>query len=419
MTVLFGLLAIVLLVGLFSAEPQTTLLSALFNALIIVVPGCIAMLIWRQAFFLLPLLFFGSVLLDASGFPLSLSGLALWLFGGVTTFILTLSFYARYIAPPLNVDLNRTSYLSLLLLLRKALPSLAPWSKPQQHIPTNIAPSFSSIRAGEIPSHQSYAIYNGPRYSNGAFPGYTLLGEKDRIVDTVDLRPQRRSQKVNITTRDGIEVTTAVSVGFRVRPPFEDNNRGRLPYPFDRAAIRELVFANTVLVQGNEVTIPPFQQVIERAVLFVSEEMSRSTLDDLLRVNSSMVQPLEPVTDIVRDELQKWFKTKGLAITSVSLAPLQLPKAVQDARIDAWRRSWKAPIAQKRMGKGIGRISADQAKAQLQVIEDLMENLNTFADADSDIEIRDDILSQVREVITDAAAEGLLKSLIPDPKKDG
>ena len=405
-----------MLVSLFSAEPHLTLFTAFVRALIIVIPGCVLMIAWRQLFFILPLLFFGTVLLGANGFPLSVMGLMLWLLGGVATFVLTLSFYARYIAPPINVDINRTSYLGLLLLLRRALPALTPWTKPPQHIPANIPDSFSTIRAGEIPDAQAFAIYNGPRYNNSASPGYAMLGEKDRIVEVIDLRPQSRSRKVSVTTRDGIELKTEISVGFQIRPP-QQEYQGRLPYPFDRVAIRELIYAYTVMVDGVEMTIHPFQQVIERAALYVVDEMSQRTLDRLLRVNSPTLRPLDEVTDAVKEELQDWFKAKGLAIQSVSLAPLQLPKTVQDARLDAWRKSWKEPIAHRALGRGIGRISAEQAEAQLQVIEDLMENLNTFANADADIEIRDDIINQVRDVITDAAAEGLLKSLIPDPKK--
>ena len=413
---LFIFLGLVLLVRWFSAEPQTTLLTAIARSLIILLPLAFLMLLSRPFFFCITLGFFGAILLNANGFPLSYAGSILWLLGGTAAFLLTLSYLARYIAPPLNLDINRTSYLGFVLLLQRAFRGIFLRRNEDEHAAKNIPRSFETLKAGEVPYYHSYAVYRGLRYTSSLKPGFALLNNADRIQAAFDLRPQIRQESLRVSTRDGIALDTKLRVEFLVRRPNREVQT-RLPYPFDESAIHDLMNANTVEVVEREHTIHPYDQVSRRGIAFVTEAIAERTLDDLLQVNTSEGQPLEAVVEEVQERLASHFKGKGLQIRSVSLAPLQLPKEVQQTQLAAWTKSWKDPIANKKLGKGIGRITPEQASAQLQVIEDLMDNLDTFADAETDIAIRDDILAQVRSVITDAAAEGLLQTLIPEPKE--
>lgn len=399
-------------------QSEVTTLTAFGQALFIVLILSVLMLAHNILFFLIALGFFGAILFDTAGFPLSYTGLVMWTLGGVSAFLLTISYLARYIAPPINSDINRTSYLGFVLLIQQTVRGLLMSNKPIDHVAPNIPQSFVDLNAGLIPDHQTYAIYQGASYSNLASPGYTLLGQKDRIVSVYDLRPQVRQQKVSLRTRDGIEVDTKLRVEFSVAPSGDPSN-SRLPYPFRRSAIRELVYGNTVQREEGEQTIHPFEQMLERAVAFLTYEISRRSLDDLLQVNTLGTDTLDEIHHEMLEQLNAFAQKKGMQVRDIELAPLRLPKEVQTTRLNAWKKSWQAPIENRKLGKSIKRISPDQARAQLQVVEDLLENLNTFADADADVAIRDDIIEQVREVITDAAAEGLLKSLIPDPKTKG
>ena len=413
---LFVLVGLVLLVRLFSAEPQITLFIAISRSLVILLPLALLMLLSRPLFFCISLGFFGAVLLSASGFALSYLGSILWLLGGTAAFLLTLSYLARYIAPPLNLDINRTSYLGFVLLLQRAFRGIFIKRSEDKHPAKNIPQSFETLKAGEVPFYHSYAVYQGLRYTTSLKPGFALLNNADRIHAAFDLRPQIRQEPLRVSTRDGITLETKLRVEFLVRRP-SGEVQTRLPYPFVESAIHDLMNANTVEVVERERTIHPYNQVSKRGAAFVTEAIAERTLDDLLQVNAVTDQPLEAVIDEVQERLRSHFKGKGLQIQSLSLAPLRLPKEVQQTQLAAWTRSWKAPIENRKLGKGIGRITPEQARAQLQVIEDLMDNLDTFADAETDIAIRDDILAQVRGVITDAAAEGLLQTLIPEPKE--
>lgn len=412
---LFAVIAAVLITRLLLRQTDASWISAIGTALIIVLPLSLLMLASQILFFLISLALFGAILLDSGGFPLTYTGMVLWVMGGVAAFVLTLSYFARHIAPPFNVDLNRTSYLGFVLLLQQALRDILGGVTPDQHVVQNIAYSFNTLNAGEVPHFQTYAIHNGQRYSNAAGPGYTLLSEDTHIISAIDLRPQVRQQAVQVATRDGIQIETKLRVEFGVASP-EQATPTRLPYPFRRSAIRELIYGSTVETDGGEHTIHPFEQILQRGVLLLTEEISRSSLDGLLQVNQFEATPLDDVHMRLKERLEAFARKKGLEIIALELAPLQLPADVQSARLSAWKKSWKAPIDNRGLGKSIGRISADQARAQLQVVEDLLQNLDTFADADAEIGMRDEIIEQVRDVIRDAAAEGLLKSLIPDPK---
>ncbi|HFC11294.1 MAG TPA: hypothetical protein ENJ56_00520, partial [Anaerolineae bacterium] len=226
-----------------------------------------------------------------------------------------------------------------------------------------------------------------------------------------------RQQAVHITTRDGIPLDTKLRVAFAIASP-DAQQVTRLPYPYRPNAIRQLIYGTTVQTGESEYTVHPYSQVLERAVLLLTQEVASHTLDDLLQVNAQSAHPLDAVTDVVHEQLQEFMAAKGVDIHSVKLTPLQLPQAVQKARLKAWQKSWQDPINNRKLGKAIKLISSEQAGAQLQVVKDLLANLDTFAKADEDGVIDNTVLEQVRLAITDAAAEGLLKSLIPDPKSE-
>lgn len=413
----FALFATIMLTRQLLIQPDISLFSALGRALVIVLPISLLMLTSQILFFLLALGFTGAVLFGSNGFPLTYMGAVLWILGGVSAFLLTLSYVARYIAPPFNLDINPTSYLGLILLLQQAFHEVLNLKKIPTHSARNIPDSFAKLNAGKIPNDQVYAIYVGARYRHSAGPGYTLLSAKDRIVEVYDLRLQERQQSVHITTRDGIPLDTKLRVEFSIAAPSAGSST-RLPYPYRPNAIRQLVYGTTVQTGEDEYTIHPYAQVLERAVFFLTQEVASRTLDDLLQVNTQEVYPLEMVTRSLHERLQEFVASKGLEIRSVKLTPLQLPKAVQEARLKAWQKSWQDPIKNRKLGKSIKLISADQAEAQLQVVKDLLANLDTFAKVDNGNLIQNEMLEQVRSVITDAAAEGLLKSLIPDLKTD-
>ncbi len=413
----------------FLANPAITTPVAIGQTLAIMLVASLAMLFSRTLLFLIGLAMLGALLNGQSGFALGSLGAVLWLLGGSVAFLVTLSYYARFIAPPLNSDQNRTTWLGFLLLIQHALREWYIELRPIRHVPPNVPQSFNAVKAGEIPTHQAYAIYQGQNFHAAAGPGYTMLQRKDRIQAIVDVRTQSRAEKFSATTRDGIPIETTVRVNFHVFrsqqeaeaasgavPVEPSDEEDRRAFPYWSVAIGKVQYGIAVQQLHKEVTVHPFTQVLPRAIIYATELFSEKKLDDLLDLDVE-TPALTIITEQIHLRLQAYFVERGLKIASVTLLPLILPDKVQEARLNAWRGSWKRPLDERGLGTGIRPLSPEMAADQIEVIQELMNNLETLNEMGENLPMRDEIMARVRAVITDAATEGLIESLLPPAKK--
>ncbi|MGB1249563.1 MAG: hypothetical protein ACPG8W_02955 [Candidatus Promineifilaceae bacterium] len=394
-------------------------LQALIIVFLIILP-----LTWsRITMFMTFLLLTGASLIDSHGNLLLMRGGLLWFLGGMTGLMLTLSYSSKHIAPPFNQDSNKTSFLAFRLMLQNLFRDLDKRRRRARHAP-GIAPSFTEIKAGDIATHLAYSVYRGPKYYLALGPGYTMLQGNLSIRETYDMRPHQRIADLKATTRNGIAVETKLFVTFHIRRP-ETPAEPRLPYPYDRSAVRELKYAETVLQDGSEQSIHPYAQVADRAVEIATEEISRRTLDELFSMvgpDGQETSPLASVSGIVSEKLNIFFSKRGIVMQSVFLLPFVLPKEIVDARLSTWKKKWLDPAKMRFAGRGVRKISEDVAKAELSVVQDLLDNLKQYKQAGSD-QLREDlpgydqIIEQVEQVIKDATTEGLLRSLLPAEKK--
>ena len=309
------------LIGRFFLRVSTvSTVNAIASTLGLILLICFGMAISRTFFFVVGLTVLGALLYDSTGVAvLGANGAILWLLGGVVAFIVTCSYFARHIAPPFNQDRNTTSFLGLRLLLRHAIREFRVERKPVKHVAPNIPKSFRTVKAGEIPTHEAYAIYNGSKFVRAEGPGYVMLQRKDRIQAVFDVRPYSRTSHFSATTRDGIPVETSVSVNFHVFRSRQEANEasGNAPldtsssvddgiaYPYAKGAIHRLMFANTVQSGGDETTVHPYTQVAPRGMLYVSEHISRRTLKQLLDRTDSRVRDSSRMRDVLISRSQE------------------------------------------------------------------------------------------------------------------
>lgn len=396
---------------LLNALEAVSLLQALSAAVLIALTIGGLMIFSRSAFFLLGLVVSGYLLIDAQGQALALRGAAIWLASGTLAFLLTLSAATRFITPPFN---NVTSFPALRLLLREALPWRSKTGVP--HAVGSIPKSFETLRAGEVPAHQVYAIYQGINYLSAIGPGWVAMERNQYVRAVYDLRPQSRSMPLRVTTHDGITLDTTINVRFALRKRANAGDEAG-PYPYDSTAVRQLVENEVATsVAGGERTVAVFDRVAARAALYAADEVAHHTLDRLLQVNDAAHQTLQLINERVLNETTQFFRDKGLEIGAARIGALQLPKAIEQARVEHWKRGWKQPVA-TRPNKAIQRISKDEAEAQLAVVYDLFENLKTLQAASSNLPAQEELMQRIGAIITDAATEGLLSTLIPPPKR--
>ena len=357
----------------------------------------------------------GLLLRGAFGQGLWVEGAFLWLVGGLSAFLLTLSWNARYVAPPMNQEFNNSSYLNFLLLIKHAIRDLTR-PKPINNLPAQLSNSFTSIGAGKINSHNAITIHRGNSYVRAAGQGYTQLGAKQFIYDLVDLRPQHCMGKVEATSRDGHLLSTTITVIYRIRQPNRLARNTNRPYMFVPEALRLLEHANRVDTPENPGGVDCFRQVCPDAVSFAVDKIASQRLDDLYQLNEAEAEPLKRLAQDVKYDLSRVFRAKGVQIDNVSFGHIELPPDVYAARVQRWQSHWKAPIKNRGVGQSIRPLSDEQAKIQMEVLQELYGNIDKMTQA-TNLEGRYDIARRLKKFVGEAATEGMLRSLIP-PAKD-
>ena len=369
---------------------------------------------------MLSLIITGLLLNDSNSYPLWGWGAFFWLMAGVFPFIITLSVYSKHICPPLNARLyGDNSFTVLGLLVQNAFRDWERWNwgvrpKPPSHIPRNLPESFNTIRVGSLPSHQVGAVSQRGRYAYAIGGGYSMLDKKHYLTSILDLRPQSRLSEVELSTRDGLKVKAKVAVSFQLRPSNRKRDE-REPYSFDPEAVRSIVFADTVT--GKEQSEPAQDRIIKRGVVYAMELFSLWSLDEILHVNDPERTQLEDIQRDLKKRLEDEFRPKGFAINSASITSLELPQKILENRLAQWENTWKAPMAGGGVGKGIGALSDSDAKLQAEVLQEVMNNIEVLrTNSDLPIEMRDDIANRLKQMLTEIATEGMIRTLIPSPK---
>ena len=378
----------------------------------------ILMLMSRFWLVMLSLTIIGFLLKDANGYSLWTWGAFFWLMAGAFSFIITLSVYAKHICPPLNVrQFGDNSFTVLQLLFKNSFRdwerwNWGNWGKPPAHIPRNLPDSFNTIRVGSLASHQVAAVSHRGRYAYAIGGGYSMLDRKHYITNLLDLRPQSHGSDVELTTRDGLKIKAKVGVSFQLRP----NNRpkdDREPYSFDPEAVRSLVFADTVT--AKEQAEPAQDRIAKRAVIYAMELFSLWSLDEILHVNDPDRKQLEEINREIKKRLDEEFRPKGFLINSASVGSIELPQKILENRLGQWEGTWKAPMSGGGGGTGIGLISDSEAKLQAEVLQEIMGSIEILRN-NSDLPMRDEIADRLKQMLTEIAAEGMIRTLIPAPK---
>jgi regulator of protease activity HflC (stomatin/prohibitin superfamily) len=285
-----------------------------------------------------------------------------------------------------------------------------------------LSPSFRLLRAGTLASHQAVAISRGGGFSRAAGPGFVLLNRGESVYQLMDLRVHSRRQPVAANTRDGIRLNTSVSVTFRVRQySREEIAAGRagsphharhLLYPYDGEAVFRVSHLTTRTetdhISGWTELIAP-----QAATLLVGE-LGQYTLDELL--DTAGAEPLDRVRQNVRGELQRSFLGEGVEIMSVGVGPLELPEDVVGQRIASWRVGWQGKITEQ-VASGdaetLRRVKQARARAQIEIIETVMHNIDTMRAAE-DADLHERVMLRLIEMLERAMANDRIQTIVPE-----
>lgn len=182
--------------------------------------------------------------------------------------------------------------------------------------------------------------------------GIVFTNADERVRDTLDLRRQTRSRpNIKGLTRDGLEVTTTITVNFMLddqpRPLTEDGparpaQRNNPAFPFNRQNAFRAVYGSPVGKDEDEV-----QKWTDLPTLVASDIfrdlISTQTLDSIFRPTQDDMMPLEALKNEFKKRVQSEpvLKERGIKVLSASFGKLTPPDSVTAQRIKSWQAEWE------------------------------------------------------------------------------
>lgn len=377
----------------------------------------------------------GLYLHDSRGVAYGVVGAIIWGGAVLVTFLLGTIYLSRRVLPirgnpgwSEGFRLLWRNYLggaSAIPLLRKR-SSTTESVRRKKAKTQELAPSFTSLGAGFLPSYQAAAITRGSSYARPAGPGLVFLNYGESVAQLFDLRPQVRKLAVSANTRDGIPIESAVSVTFQVRRPAVDPRPGReaerakIPYPYSPAAIFDLNYAGSMA--GEEERQNWTEQVAPQAAALLVSEISRYTLDELLA--GAGTATLGQIKKSIKDALERQqgddehqTLSRGIEIISVGVGLPKLSDDVLAKRLSSWQVEWQNRVRQERV---TGEIEANRlfqqarARAMIENIENLLVSIDAMQQQNR-AELHEAVMSRLITVLEGISADKTLDPLSTQP----
>lgn len=347
------------------------------------------------------------------------SGVGALIWAGVflVFFLFGLLHYAQYILPYQNRDSWGDGFY---LLLRPYLEGISAIFTPQpqgsrrpvRHV--DAPNSFREMGAGMVHSHEVLALATGLAFSRDAGCGFVRLSLGEMITDIIDLRPQTRMEEVEANTRDGIPVKTAVSVKFRVRQSEADLHDPNVLYPYDKDAIFQITQLNSIDPTAG--LRPWTEQVAPQASGLLVTDLAQHTLNQLYQTDAAGRTPLDDIKDRLLQQLSRQFDPYGVEILSVGIQPLLLPPKIQEQRIETWQADWERKIQMEQAAgnaEAVRRIRRARARAQIEIIEGILQNVEVAKRSDNANLIKI-VTLRAMEVLNRAMDNDLAQTKLPD-----
>lgn len=380
---------------------------------------------WLRVFLALALMIgIGAYISDSLGFQFGMLGVFIW--GGAALFAgaFGLIYFAQFITPTAGEDGWQEGLKLLFQSLSITYPDTQNTSnknnKRQRRqrsksvkAPASgqLPPSFKTLKAGILRTHQVIStVYKG-KYSGAKGPGFVHLREKELVKKLVDLRTQfRRDGNVRVTTRDGIQLVASVSVLFKIKgAPAQHED---ILFPFDKNAIFQVTYADAIDDHGDIVYWQ--ETLVPQAITYAIQEVGKYTLNQLTSMNNG-VTTLSDINQVIQQEMERKFEGRGVDILSASMSNPRLPEEIQDQRLASWQTEWsektKLYYADSEV-EVLQQRKEVRARAQIKIIDAISRNLNLMQ-RDDDSEMVGLITLRMIEALEEAVSEGSVNARVP------
>lgn len=269
------------------------------------------------------------------------------------------------------------------------------------------------LRAGILHSNHTLAVVKFNKFQRAAGPGFVVLDRRELIKQVVDLRPHFRAQPVAAMTRDGIPVDTAVFVTFQVQQQPETYLDDSVPYPFDQQAIFHVSHAASIDAEYQERNWT--DRVIAQAATFLTDEISRYTLDELYRADEAGVPVISEIKQQIGRQLARRMEQDGISVHGVGMGQITIPEAVAAQRIKRWQAGWQRKIKMKEVAgdaEAVRRIKKARARAQIKIIETIAQNIDAMRQTEN-VDLTEIIMLRMIEALEEAVSDSSVRALVP------
>lgn len=176
-------------------------------------------------------------------------------------------------------------------------------------------------------------------------PGFFKLRPFEYVWDVVDLRPQKRTVRVEATTRDGVPVYCDAEIRFHIDAGDQKPSVER-PYPFledavFRAAVRQRRRAGKAIQR--------WESRVADGILDgeVRDRLERLWLDEIVlpddQQKTSLLKTLEQE---VQQAVREAARGLGVVVEEVQLGPIMpLEEDVSKQWLESWRAIWQQQIS--------------------------------------------------------------------------
>ncbi len=240
--------------------------------------------------------------------------------------------------------------------------------------PNSPSPSFKTLKAGMVPSHQSIVVGREDNTNLHAMgPGFVQLKFGEVPVQVVDLRLHKRKVIATANTRDGIPVETSVGVTFQVKQSESEHPGDHLEYPYSSSAVLWASQLNTF--NRDNKPRPWSEQLAPQAASYTISEIAQFTLDELWQ-DSAIFKGIQ---QRVRRQLRTAFDQYGIKVHGVKVEPQKLPDEVIAQRLENWSAPWQSQIrARAALGdaEALKIVKFAKARAQVEIIEKIMQSID-------------------------------------------
>jgi regulator of protease activity HflC (stomatin/prohibitin superfamily) len=365
---------------------------------------------------------------DARQVPYGSFGGLVWLAVLIVSFTFGLLFYAQFVLPLGGSD-GWSEGLRLLwrhytteaqqYLNSRFGPQKKPAKKTRKGKQGESEPAklglptgFKKLQAGNLQSHEILALSKANSFIRSAGPGFVMLYKKEQVTHLIDLRTQLRRHPVKASTRDGIQIDTAVTAIFRVRQEQADHPSNE-PYSYDKDAIFHICYHLSIDEKNN--VRKWTEQLAPRAADLVSNEITRFTLDELYHSGNGGISPIDEIKTNVKQQLQRQMERMGIEVLGIGVSPFTLPEGIVDQRIKSWRAEWERKIVLQRAAgdaEAVRRIKRARARAQIEILENITQNIANVRQM-SGADLSQIITLRMIEALEEAKTSPDLQAIIP------